>query len=81
MLCRQVALQLCAETDAAAVTGAAWLSRLDTFSPQRFFSEGPGRVLADAPYNPAASTFDAAALLAGYANWLRRLPPARRPHV
>jgi hypothetical protein len=74
VLCRQVALQFFGTPEIATVTGAAWLARLDTTSDQHFFSAGPGRILAEAPYNPAANTFDSAALLAGCMHWLRRLP-------
>ncbi len=81
ILCRQVALQSFGPEDAAALTGSAWLSRLESTSRAQFFSTGAGRILATAPYDPAASTFDAAAILAGCEEWLRHLPPASRVHL
>lgn len=76
MLCRQVALQLYGADTAAATVGSAWLAQLDATSRERFFSTGAGRVLVDAPYNPAAP-FEAGALLSGLEQWLRRLPLSR----
>ncbi|MBI2799553.1 MAG: DUF4381 domain-containing protein [Gammaproteobacteria bacterium] len=77
LLCRQIALAR--DTGQSSNTTAAWLEALDRTSPQQFFSAGPGRILASAPYDPAAN-FDAQALLEGLTRWLARLPLApRRP--
>jgi hypothetical protein len=74
MLCRQIALALTGTAGTAAVTGDAWLARLDTLAPGNFFSSGAGQVLAVAPYNPALQ-FDAETLLTGVTAWLARLAP------
>jgi len=75
MLCRQVGLQILGAAQGAAVTGTAWLTALDTLAADHFFSTGPGRILAEAPYDPAR-TYDASPLLAGLDRWLRALPAA-----
>ena len=78
ILCRQVALQRFGAEEAAALIGDAWLARLDTTSSAHFFSTGPGQILIAAPYDRAATAFDAAALLAGCEQWLRHLPTSPR---
>ncbi len=78
MLCRQVALQRFGAEEAAALTGQAWLARLDATSQVHFFTTGAGRILTAAPYDRTATGFDAAALLAGCEHWLRHLPGGPR---
>ncbi|HET6603487.1 MAG TPA: DUF4381 domain-containing protein [Xanthomonadaceae bacterium] len=46
------------EAPAAAVGGEAWLHFLDGEDPQRPFSQGPGRVLLEAPFRPTAVPVD-----------------------
>lgn len=78
-LSRQVALQLFGAQETASLTGSEWLARLDTSTDNRFFSEGPGRILIAAPYDRAA-IFDPDGLLEGFEHWLRRLPPSSETH-
>ncbi len=60
--------------EVAGVTGRAWLERLDARAGAPLFTEGPGRVLLDAPYRRAAE-FDVPALLAACARAIEG-PPA-----
>lgn len=75
MLCRQIALALPGAGRDAALTGEAWLARLDAFAPGAFFTHGAGRVLLTAPYD-AGQEIAADTLLAGIATWLSRLDPS-----
>ncbi|MBM4227087.1 MAG: DUF4381 domain-containing protein [Gammaproteobacteria bacterium] len=75
MLCRQILLALPQGTSLRAVTGEALLEALDSLVPgQQFFTQGAGRALVAAPYDPR-STLDAEAILQGLEQWLNRLPP------
>ncbi|MEN9725954.1 MAG: hypothetical protein RL434_320 [Pseudomonadota bacterium] len=75
MLCRQVLLVSRQGHDLQSVTGDALLAALDALVPgQAFFTDGPGRSLLDAPYDPG-SAFDAPAVLQGMEHWLAQLPP------
>lgn len=81
VLGRRLAKALDPQGGSAALTGAAWLSRLDAWSGGDAFTAGSGRELAVAPYR-ADATPDVEALCGVFERWLRRLgsPPADR-HV
>lgn len=54
VLLRRIAIARYPRTQVAALTGARWLKFLDGVTGDDRFSNGAGRALADAPYNPAA---------------------------
>jgi hypothetical protein len=66
VLMRRVALAEDAPRSVAGLTGREWLAHLDARVGAPLFTDGPGRVLLDAPYRPAAQV-DAAGLLAACA--------------
>lgn len=70
-LLKRVALARYPRTDVASLTGQGWLDFLDRSGGAGRFAEGPGKVLAEGPYAPAPA-FDAEALLALAADWIRR---------
>ncbi len=53
MLLRRIALSRYPREQVASLTGARWLQFLDGVTGADEFSKGPGRVLAEGPYNPA----------------------------
>jgi len=71
-LLKRVALTRYPSTEVAALTGDAWLGFLDRTGGDGRFRDGPGRVLAEGPYAPAAEGLDEQALLALVRDWLRR---------
>jgi len=71
-LLKRVALSRHRGIEVAALTGEAWLGFLDQTGGDGRFRDGPGRVLADGPYAPAADGLDEPALLALAREWLRR---------
>jgi len=75
-LLRQTCLGLYPRRRAASLTGPRWLALLDAPLAEPGFSQGPGRVLAAAPYQRQAR-MDSEALLALVHEWLDAL--ARSP--
>jgi len=72
-LLRRVAISTAPRTDVAALSGEAWLAYLDTAFPDKPFSQGPGRFLADVQYRQAApEELDLDALFALCEQWLKR---------
>lgn len=71
-LLKRVALTRYPRTEVAALTGEAWLRFLDRTGGDGRFTAGPGRVLAEAPYAPEATTIDAPALMAAARAWVWR---------
>ncbi len=53
MLLRRIALSRYPREQVASLTGKRWLQFLDSVTAGDEFSNGPGRVLAEGPYNPA----------------------------
>jgi hypothetical protein len=53
MLLRRIALSRYPREQVASLTGSRWLQFLDSVTGSDEFSKGPGRVLAEGPYNPA----------------------------
>ncbi len=74
-LLRRLAVTLHPRVEVARLTGEDWLRFLDRplkgTQQAGGFTEGPGRALAEAPYNPHAKT-DGRALLDLAAQWIRR---------
>jgi hypothetical protein len=69
ILLRQTALTLYPRQSVAGLTGEDWLRWLDETLGEPRFSQGPGRLLVEAPYRPApAANLDA--LLALCRDWL-----------
>jgi hypothetical protein len=71
MLLRRVALARHPRQTVAGLHGEAWLEFLDRHGGDGGFTKGPGRVLAEAPFRPAAR-FDAEELLLLIGRWLAR---------
>ena len=53
-LLRRIAISTAPRTNAASLTGPAWLAYLDASLPDKPFSQGVGRCLADAQYRQTA---------------------------
>lgn len=75
-LLRRVALARFPRRQVAALSGEAWLQFLDSRARLSGFRDGPGRVLASAPYS-ARCRVERAALLALARRWIRAA--CRRP--
>jgi len=75
-LVKRVRLSAAPRSRVASLSGAAWLSDLDTTWSGGRFSTGPGRLLADVPYRnadatPQVSEPDLRALTALVREWIR----------
>ncbi|HEY3487704.1 MAG TPA: DUF4381 domain-containing protein [Gammaproteobacteria bacterium] len=69
ILLRRVAVTRYPRAEVAALTGLRWLQFLDSVTGSEDFTSGPGRALAEAPYNPALSA-DVPALIELSRRWL-----------
>lgn len=76
ILLRRVALTMYPRQEVAGLTGEDWLRWLDATLGAPRFSQGAGRLLAEAPYRPAPSG-DVDELLALSRDWLRALAKTR----
>jgi hypothetical protein len=73
VLLRRLALMRFPRQHVAALTGNAWLRFLDESGGDGQFTQGPGRLLATAPYQRALpSDLDAARLVALLREWVAR---------
>lgn len=71
-LFRRVAISVSARNEAAGLTGQQWLAFLDRSVKGMPFSEGPGKILADAPYRRMPPTDQEISELIGLCeNWLK----------
>jgi len=71
VLLRRLALLRFPRRQVAALTGEAWLRFLDESGGRGRFADGPGRVLADAPYRrELPAEFDAATLVVLLREWV-----------
>jgi hypothetical protein len=70
-LLRRFALARFPRRQVAGLTGSDWLTFLDEHGGDGRFSEGLGRVLAEAPYRPVQE-ISASALTALVEDWIRR---------
>lgn len=77
VLLRRAALSVYPRAEIAGLSGAAWLDFLDRGLAGKRFSEGPGNLLADAPYRPRPAA-ELQPLFELCEAWIRRLPEARR---
>ena len=74
-LLRRVAVMRFPRSDCAALNGTAWLRFLDTSAGCSGFLDGPGQLLASAPYQrPAPDDVVETALLELCRSWLKTLP-------
>lgn len=80
ILLRRVALTLYPREETASLTGAAWLRWLDAGLGTPGFSEGPGRVLAEAPYRRLSEPV-AEELFRLCRDWLAAQGRRRRPRL
>ena len=73
MLLRRVAISTAADGQAAGLTGKAWLEFLDCSVPSQPFSQGPGRCLATAQYQPQMQDdIDLDAVFALCEQWIKK---------
>ena len=79
MLLRRLALQRYPRDQVAALTGDAWLAFLDRHGGDGRFRQGPGAVLAEAPYAPERPV-DRPALLELARQWILNNSGARHDH-
>jgi len=81
MLLRRVALSIYPRRQVAALTGTDWLRFLDeSLAPDgdgNAFSEGVGRVLIEAPYNPHCKV-DEEALISLIRQWINKNASGQR---
>jgi hypothetical protein len=72
VLLRRVAISVAPRAESAGLAGRQWLEYLDRSVKGMPFSEGPGRLLADAPYRKTAPTeLEIAQLLDLCEDWLK----------
>ncbi len=72
-LLRRVSISLYPRSETASLTGDEWLKFLDKNSQDKGFTQGPGRVLATAPYQKEGKV-DAEALIDLCRDWIKALP-------
>jgi Ca-activated chloride channel family protein len=72
VLVRRTALAAFPRAEVAALSGRDWLAFLDSSYGGTGFSQGPGKVLAAAPYEPYATGADDNALADLVRRWIRK---------
>jgi hypothetical protein len=77
ILLRRVALTLFPRQEIAGLAGDDWLRWLDETLGQPRFSQGPGRLLAEAPYRPTVPAANLDELLTLSRDWLKVLSKTR----
>lgn len=81
ILLRRICLSYYPRKEVAGLNGEAWLTFLDTHlgseNRDKPFSQGPGRSLITAPYQPKIE-IDGASLLRLCSDWVKTLPPKGR---
>jgi hypothetical protein len=70
-LLRRACISLYPREDAAGLTSDAWLSLLDHTGQTRLFSDGPGRLLAQSPYEKTVSPAQVDQLLPLLEDWIK----------
>lgn len=78
VLIRRICLSVYPRPTIARLTGREWLKFLDQTLDEPSFSEGPGKVLIDAPYRQNADV-DFESLLALCERWIEALPNTTAP--
>ncbi len=74
ILIRRTAISTYPRVETASLTGSQWLALLDRNLPDKAFSEGPGILIIDAPYQkPENKDFDIDAIFALTERWIKSL--------
>ena len=73
MLLRRASISAYNREETAGITGDAWLKFLDQNLSGQRFTEGPGKLLIDTPYQRRPHV-DASELLSVCEDWIRSLP-------
>ncbi len=73
ILLRRVSMSAFPRVDSASLTGLEWLQFLDKVLTEKSFTEGPGRVLLDGPYQ-ANREIDLAPVYQVCEKWIAALP-------
>ena len=71
-LLKTVAQQTYTTEQISRLTGTQWLNFLDSSANTQTFSQGPGQILASAPYDKNAKLSDVTALKQCCIQWIRR---------
>jgi len=77
VLMRRLSISLFPRSEAAGLTGEAWLAFLDGPLQRPAFSSGPGRVLIEGPYRPAVASDEIQPLLVLCREWIRAVTRSR----
>jgi Domain of unknown function (DUF4381) len=80
ILIRRICLSTYPRVESARLTGRDWLAFLDKILDERAFSEGPGKVLIDAPYRPDVEV-DPEPLFRLCERWIDALPETAGPRT
>ena len=73
ILLRRISISAFPRIDSASLTGIRWLEFLDQALDEKPFSQGPGKVLLDGPYRPAAQ-IDLNPVFDACERWIKVLP-------
>lgn len=76
ILLRRISISAYPRAEVASLTGNAWLGFLENHLKDRRFLQGPGRLLAEAPYRPVQE-IDLGPLFRLCREWIERLPKER----
>lgn len=78
VLMRRLSISLYPRSEAAGLTGEAWLSFLDSVLRRPAFSSGPGRVLHEGPYRPSVENEEVEPVLVLCREWIETVGKRRR---
>ncbi|MEX2524246.1 MAG: DUF4381 domain-containing protein [Gammaproteobacteria bacterium] len=78
ILMRRLSISLFPRSEAAGLTGEAWLSFLDGVLQRPAFSSGAGRVLHEGPYRPSVENEEVEPLLVLCREWIETVGKQRR---
>ena len=73
VLLRRLSISAFPRNETASLTGEDWLKFLDRVVEKPVFSEGPGRILIEAPYRPLVSAEELTPLLQLCKEWIDQL--------
>ncbi len=77
ILLRRMSISTLPRADSASLTGEDWLRFLDLPFSDHPFSNGPGRILLEAPYRPQSDTGELEPFVDLCRRWLNELVDAR----